>query len=130
MLLPKHNTLKNKTIDPNIPKVLLNASAVNVTPSLDEDSQTPVVSINKAVKVHMINVSNIGPIIATNPCLTGCDVFAAPCIIASVPMPASLLNAPLLTPVIMTPPKRPPLTAVLLLKASEKINPKDGRNWS
>ena len=61
--------------------------------------------------MHIINVSKIGPSIATRPCLTGSDVLAEPCTSVSVPIPASFECAPLLTPIIITAITLPPATA-------------------
>ena len=70
--------------------------------------QTMIVSIN-------------GPSIATKPSLTGSVVFAAPCAIVSVPVPASLENMPRRTPIIIMLPNAPPETA-LPVNASLKIS--------
>ena len=85
--------------------------------------------MSTAVAVHIIKVSNIGPVIATRPCLTGCDAFADPCTNDSVPIPASLENAPLLTPTIITPMMLPLATADPV-KASEIIKDNDGKKSS
>ena len=61
--------------------------------------------------VQTINVSTKGPNMATKPSRTGSFVLAAPCAIDSVPMPASLLYAPRLTPYKMTAKIDPPATA-------------------
>ena len=66
-------------------------------------------------------VSMNGPSIATNPSLTGSFVFAAPCAIASVPVPASLEKTPLLIPIMINEPSAPPRTASPV-NASLKIN--------
>ncbi len=129
MLSPKLITHIKRITGPIGPSVLKNASEVNVTPELSDDNHTPLVKIMTAVKVHIIKVSNIGPVIAIKPCFTGFDVLAVPCISASVPIPASLLNAPLLIPVKITPIK-PPLTAEFNEKASVNIKEIDGRNLS
>ena len=63
---------------PKFPNKLLNASDVSVTPWDDDVSQTPETRIIKAVAVHIINVSKIGPVIATRPCLTGSETLATP----------------------------------------------------
>ena len=69
-----------------------------------------------------IIVSIKGPNIATKPSLIGSVVFAAPCAIVSVPVPASFENNPRLTPMIIIDPIAPPATASPE-KASWKIIP-------
>jgi len=80
VLAPKLTTQISKIAYPTGPRRTLNASAVNLTPSTPGPmfNQTHEIIINKAVDVHMIKVSKIGPSIATKPCLTGLDVLAAP----------------------------------------------------
>ena len=80
MLAPKLTTQVSKIAYPTGPRRTLNASAVNLTPSTPEPmfNQTPEIIINNAVDVHIIKVSKIGPSMATKPCLTGFEVFAAP----------------------------------------------------
>ena len=74
-----------------------------------------------AVIEQTIIVSMNGPSIATKPSLTGSVVFAAPCAIVSVPVPASLENIPRRTPIIIMLPSAPPETA-FPVKASLIIN--------
>ena len=78
MLKPKQITHTKRIKPPKFPNKILNASAVNVTPWDDDVSQTPDTRIIKAVAVHIINVSKIGPVIATRPCLTGFETLATP----------------------------------------------------
>ena len=127
MLKPKLITQMKRIMGPMGPSVEKKASEVSVTPELSDVWYTPEIRIITAVRVHIIIVSNIGPVIAIKPCLTGWLVFAAPCIKASVPIPASLLKAPLLMPVKITP-TRPPATAESKENASVTINPKAGKN--
>ena len=78
MLSPKQITHAKRTNPPKLPNNELKASAVKVTPWDDELSQTPEIKIIRAVAVQIINVSNIGPVIATRPCLTGFETLATP----------------------------------------------------
>ena len=98
MLRPKQITHIKRIKPPKFPNSILKASAVKVTPCEVDVSQTPEIRIIKAVAVQIINVSKIGPVIATSPCFTGSETFATPCTRDSVPIPASFEKAPLLTP--------------------------------
>ena len=69
-----------------------------------------VTSMASAVQVQTTSVSMNGPTMATRPSRIGSCVRAAPCASASVPMPASLENAPRCTPIRMTVPSAPPAT--------------------
>ncbi len=101
--------------------VIRKAFAVMVTPLASVPCQVPDIRMISAVAVQMISVSIIGPTIATRPSLTGSRVRAAPCAMDSVPIPASLENAPRRTPVAITVPIAPPAAAVPL-NASVMIN--------
>ena len=54
-------------------------------------------------------MSIAGPSIATRPSLIGEFVFAAPCAIGAIPIPASFEKAPLLIPNIISDPNTPPV---------------------
>ena len=88
--------------------VALKADAVKLTPLSVVVSQTPVTKIANAVKVQTIKVSITGPSIATKPSRTGSFVFAAPCAIGAVPIPASFEKAPRRIPSKINAPKTPP----------------------
>ena len=86
-----------------------NADAVNETP-LASVFHTSVTKIANAVIVQTNKVSIAGPNIATKPSLIGLFVFAAPCAMGAIPIPASFEKAPLLMPNIIRAPKAPPKT--------------------
>ena len=60
------------------PRSIEKAFAVSVTPSAASLCQFPATRMIRAVAVHTIKVSTIGPTIATNPSLIGSLVLAAP----------------------------------------------------
>ena len=112
----KLRTATVRKICPGVPNSLLNASAVIDTP-FRSSTYTPLIKMIIAVIEQTMIVSINGPSIATKPSLTGSVVFAAPCAIVSVPVPASLENIPRRTPIIIMLPSAPPETA-LPVKAS------------
>jgi len=82
-----------------------------VIPSTVVSVQAPVISRAIAVIEQISSVSIAGSSIPTSPSRTGSRVFAAPCAIASVPIPASLEKAPRLIPFEITTPSAPPAAA-------------------
>ena len=98
-----------KNIFPNMPSSCSKANAVIDTPLIFW-VYTPLIKMIIAVIEQTIIVSIKGPSMATKPSRTGSLVFAAPCAIVSVPVPASLEKRPLLTPTIIIVPIAPPAT--------------------
>ena len=106
--MAKKNALINKKIFPRPPRELSNAVTVSVTPLAPDVLHTSVTNIDKAVSVHTNNVSIAGLSIDTNPSRIGSLLLEAPSAIGAVPIPASLENEALRTPVTTNPPRIPP----------------------
>ena len=110
---------------PQPKRVFLKAIRVISMPLVSASRCAPLMRITSAVSVHTTMVSMKGPSMATKPSCTGSSVLDWPWYMGAEPSPASFENMARRAPRMMTP-HNPPETAVLRLKASLKMRPKEG----